>query len=177
MSSESFTMCRDAIPLFLYGTLRPGGRNYMLLADYVIETTPARVWGELRHLPAGYPGMNVPEAKILARGTARPEDDADRCHTTEIPDCGPAAGDWGWVLGDIVLLKNPRHVMPLLDHYEGFQPASKKESLYERVLVGLLTDKGPTVAWTYIKAQATGDIPIASGHWNSEEFSAAPRSS
>jgi len=44
--------------VFVYGTLKPGERAYRDYCEpYVIQTQPARMRGELFHLPQGYPAM------------------------------------------------------------------------------------------------------------------------
>lgn len=41
--------------VFVYGTLKPGERNYWICADRVVESSPATVKGRLYDLPLGYP--------------------------------------------------------------------------------------------------------------------------
>lgn len=43
------------IYVFVYGTLKPGERNYWICADRVVKSSPATVQGRLYHLPLGYP--------------------------------------------------------------------------------------------------------------------------
>ncbi|NNV05092.1 gamma-glutamylcyclotransferase [Geobacillus sp. C56-T2] len=47
----------ETINVFVYGTLRIGGRNHRLIANYVQSVRKVTVKGRLFHLPAGYPAM------------------------------------------------------------------------------------------------------------------------
>jgi gamma-glutamylcyclotransferase (GGCT)/AIG2-like uncharacterized protein YtfP len=48
----------DIIRVFVYGTLQPGEKYHQpYCGGWVIGTEPARVRGQLYHLPLGYPGL------------------------------------------------------------------------------------------------------------------------
>jgi gamma-glutamylcyclotransferase (GGCT)/AIG2-like uncharacterized protein YtfP len=57
----------EMINVFVYGTLRRGGGNHQLIAEYVQSVHEAMVKGMLFHLPYGYPAM------VDGRGTVRGE--------------------------------------------------------------------------------------------------------
>jgi gamma-glutamylcyclotransferase (GGCT)/AIG2-like uncharacterized protein YtfP len=54
------------LKLFVYGTLKPGEQNYhYFCASQVIEAKKAYAWGQLYHLPLGYPAMTVGKNKVM----------------------------------------------------------------------------------------------------------------
>jgi gamma-glutamylcyclotransferase (GGCT)/AIG2-like uncharacterized protein YtfP len=54
-----------SLKVFVYGTLKPGECNYSYYcAKSVVEAIPAYTWGNLYHLPLGYPGMTLGNSKI-----------------------------------------------------------------------------------------------------------------
>lgn len=156
----------STFPLFLYGTLRAGGARHGLIAPYLESAVPSRVWGRLYHAPAGYPALEVPEACWLAHGTADPVADAVLASGmgTVTPVC--PEGDWGWVLGDVVELRDPGHSIPPVDAYEDFRPGGP--CLYARVLLAVEVGDGALPAWAYVKAPSGGDRRITSGEWRPE---------
>lgn len=51
--------------IFVYGTLKPGERNYPTYCDgKATEATLAYTWGQLYHLSLGYPAMAVGDTKV-----------------------------------------------------------------------------------------------------------------
>ncbi len=53
------------IDIFVYGTLKPGEKNYQFYCEgKVIQETPAYTWGHLYNLPLGYPAMTEGNNKI-----------------------------------------------------------------------------------------------------------------
>lgn len=53
------------INVFVYGTLKPGERNYhYYCAGKNTKETKAYAWGQLYHLPLGYPAMAEGDKKI-----------------------------------------------------------------------------------------------------------------
>lgn len=52
--------------VFVYGTLKPGEENYnFYCASQVVEAKKAYAWGELYHLPLGYPAMTAGKSKVI----------------------------------------------------------------------------------------------------------------
>jgi gamma-glutamylcyclotransferase (GGCT)/AIG2-like uncharacterized protein YtfP len=45
------------VKVFVYGTLKPGEMNYSICDRWVIEACPAIAFGQVYHLPFGYPAM------------------------------------------------------------------------------------------------------------------------
>jgi len=156
------------IPLFLYGTLRRGGAQHGLIAPYLEFQTPARLWGRLYHLAAGYPAVEVPEDAILARGTGDALTDASIAWHNHPGTPRRSPGDWGWVEGDYVRLREPARCLPVLDDYEDFRPGER--CLYQRVLVSVASEAHGATAWLYTKEATAGDIRIPSGIWRPEPF-------
>ena len=55
----------NKINVFVYGTLKPGERNYLKYCiGKTIKETKAYTWGHLYHLPLGYPAMTEGSKKI-----------------------------------------------------------------------------------------------------------------
>lgn len=51
--------------VFVYGTLKPGECNYQsYCADRVVEAIAAYTWGQLYHLPLGYPAFTSGSQKV-----------------------------------------------------------------------------------------------------------------
>ncbi|HHP7232149.1 MAG TPA: gamma-glutamylcyclotransferase [Xenococcaceae cyanobacterium] len=65
MSHEQATT-KLIIPIFVYGTLKPGEKNYRYYCEgKTLTEIPAYTWGQLYHLPAlGYPGMTKGNSKV-----------------------------------------------------------------------------------------------------------------
>jgi len=111
-------------PIFIYGTLRPGQKNYgRFLAGRTSEEIPATTSGEL-YLFLDPGGARYP---FLIPGNET-------------------------VHGDLVYLKNRFHAETLedLDHLEGYDPRTDK-GLYLRRLRQVVTESGERIsAWTYL---------------------------
>jgi hypothetical protein len=69
--------------LFVYGTLKRGGRYHQRFCTGARTIERASTCGRLRTLPAGYPMLDVPRSSILADGTADPIADLATQQTTE----------------------------------------------------------------------------------------------
>lgn len=54
-----------AISIFVYGTLKPGERNYQLYCTQAIEVQKAIARGKLYNLPMGYPAAIFPESHLV----------------------------------------------------------------------------------------------------------------
>ncbi len=53
------------IQVFVYGTLKPGERNYQYYCgEKTVAEVPAYTHGQLYHFPAGYPGMTKGKSKV-----------------------------------------------------------------------------------------------------------------
>lgn len=53
------------LKVFVYGTLKPGERNYLIYCEnQVIHTCQAYTYGKLYHLKLGYPGMTIGHEKV-----------------------------------------------------------------------------------------------------------------
>ena len=100
-----------------------------------------------------YPALEVPETAIRAHGTENPEADAALASGLAPTGIQEVTGDWGWVLGDLVVLRQPHRAVPPLDDYEDFKPGAK--SLFDRVLTTVDTGEDWVLAWTYTKAPGT----------------------
>lgn len=149
--------------LFLYGTLRPEASHHHLVAPWVIDSVPARIWGRLYQVAAGYPSVEIPEEGILAVGTAQAEKDVLTESRFAVPAGPPPSGDWGWVFGDVVTLSEPAASLPPLDDYEGYHPG--RPSLYRRVLAPIMVEEERGLAWVYVRKSQRSDRRVHDGVW------------
>lgn len=53
------------LKVFVYGTLKPGERNYPLYCTQAIEIIAAIAYGKLYDLPMGYPAAIFPESDLV----------------------------------------------------------------------------------------------------------------
>ena len=147
--------------LFVYGTLKRGYWNHDRFCRGVLSVEEAVVRGRLYELPSGIPVLEVPEADVLAHGTAGPLADvatqarlaaefAARAAHLEPGENGAPGGHWGPVCGELLTFDDPETRLPAIDHLEGFLPGGP--SLYRRVLVRLANSSvvSLSVAWAYV---------------------------
>jgi len=137
--------------LFVYGTLKRGGRFHERYCKGVLSIEPASVRGRMQQLPQGYPVLVVPEGTILARGTSDPDADARR-QARVVAECESHDPSWGDVPGELLTFDDPQRCLPRIDKLEGFRPGA--ESLYRRVLLPIrcATDSSLT-AWAYVEGE------------------------
>jgi gamma-glutamylcyclotransferase (GGCT)/AIG2-like uncharacterized protein YtfP len=104
-------------------------------------------------LRSGYPVLVVPEAAILAHGSADAMADAalQPAPVVEAPDPG---GRWRDVAGELLTFDDPRERLPRIDELEDFHPGGA--SLYRRVLLPVRCESAAArTAWAYVE----GDLP------------------
>lgn len=53
------------LKVFVYGTLKPGERNYPFYCTQALEVTEAIAYGKLYDLPMGYPAAIFPESNLV----------------------------------------------------------------------------------------------------------------
>ena len=121
-----------------------------------VEETVVR--GRLYELPSGIPVLEVPEADVLAHGTADPLADvatqarlaaefAARAAHPELRENGAPGGRWGPVYGELLTFDDPETRLPAIDRLEGFLPGGP--CLYRRVLVPASIHGVIVPAWLY----------------------------
>jgi len=144
--------------LFVYETLKRGCWNHERFCRGVLSVEEAVVRGRLYELPSGIPVLEVPEADVLAHGTADPLADvatqarlaaefAARAAHPELGENGAPGGRWGPVHGELLTSDDPETRLPAIDHLEGLLPDGP--SLYRRVLVPVKLDLAAFPAWFY----------------------------
>ncbi len=156
------------ISIFVYGTLKRGYCNHDRYCKTAVSIEPAWVWGRLYALPAGYPGLEIPETGILARGTRSPLADENVQNSTLVP---PAAmnkpqGDWDKIHGELITFANPELDMPPIDRLEGFTPSGW--CLYIRVLVPVAVSGSVKPVWLYRYNLPHEGKRIIPGCWGKE---------
>jgi gamma-glutamylcyclotransferase (GGCT)/AIG2-like uncharacterized protein YtfP len=140
---------RPLLRLFVYGTLKRGGRNYRRFCARSVSVSSATVWGRLYLLSQGFPALELAEESILAKGTAHPHIDTFRLmqrQKARLPFDRPL-GDWGLIRGELIVFANPMRDLPPIDCLEGFYP--NRISLYQRVMIVVQSRHRLVTAWTY----------------------------
>ena len=150
--------------LFVYGTLKRGYWNHQRFCAQARSIEPAVVWGRLYDLHAGFPALEVPEGLILARGTADPLADARRQQEIGTPRFGRPTGDWDLIHGELVTFTDPQRDLPPIDRLEGFRPDG--QSMYQRVMVAVLSGRTSITAWTYRMPRIDTGSRLGSGVWH-----------
>lgn len=137
----------------------------------------AVVRGRLYELPSGIPVLEVPEADVLAHGTADPLADvatqvrlaaefAARAARPDPGENGAPGGRWGPVYGELLTFDDPETRLPAIDRLEGFLPDGP--SLYSRVLIPVKLDGAAFPAGLYAGQPSHSDrrlLPF--GSWPS----------
>ncbi|MFH2075088.1 MAG: gamma-glutamylcyclotransferase family protein [Pseudomonadota bacterium] len=159
------------LKLFVYGTLKRGFWNHDRFCRGVLTVEDAVVRGRLFETPSGIPVLQVPEADILAHGTADPlADVATQARFAALvrdPESTPnrlpknaICAPWGPVYGELLTFDDPETRLPAIDRLEGFRPGGP--SLYKRVLVPVcMNQERRLTAWVYV---AGGNLK---GHFKS----------
>lgn len=145
-------------PLFVYGTLKQGQRNFERYCRGALAVEPACVLGRLYylaqglHLSYGYPMLDIPPGRALALGSADYLADAallERLACSAVAPAPVLASGWELIAGEVLTFDDPLERLPKLDALEDFRPG--EASLYHRVAVQLCQPRGKTV-WTYVAA-------------------------
>ena len=131
----------NKIDVFVYGTLKPGERNYLNYCEgKTIKETKAYTWGELYHLSLGYPAMTEGNKKIE-----------------------------GYLLtfADANILTS----LDVLEDYARARSPELNQYYRQQVPVYNLTDDFLGSAWVYLmsleKIKQLRGIPLNCGSWNS----------
>ena len=149
--------------LFVYGTLKRGQRNHERFCQDLDTAQEATVRGRLYELPYGFPALVVPEADVLASGTANYLADVETQNHTQARPQGSLLG-WDTIYGELFTFDDPEERLSAFDDLEGFRPGEK--GLYERVLVpATLSETNTTLpAWVFTVECPSG-IYLPRGCW------------
>ena len=152
--------------LFVYGTLKKGFWNFDRFCTRAVSIEPATTWGRLYQLPAGFPALEVPESSILATGTADPLADTRTQNAIQLPENAMTRpeGDWDLIHGELVTFSDPQRDLPPIDQLEGFRPGG--HSMYQRVMVAVLSGRTSITAWTYRMPRIDTGSRLGSGVWH-----------
>jgi len=134
--------------LFVYGTLKRGGRYHERFCGGALSIEPASVRGRLYTLPEGYPVLVVPPDMILANGSGDAIADVTRQETCVMPAASPEEAGWQDVHGELQTFDDPADRLAAIDALEGFHPGAP--SLYLRVLLPVRRYSEYVAAWTYV---------------------------
>ena len=142
--------------VLVYGTLKRGMWNHERFCAGAVSIEEAVVRGRLYEMDCGLPVLQVPEADILAHGTADPcadvaaqaRFDAELAQHPGLRAKGRTRRGWGLVRGELMTFDDPEERLPRLDHLEGYRPGSP--SLYKRVLIWAHTESNRHLAWAYV---------------------------
>jgi len=144
--------------VLVYGTLKRGMWNHERFCAGAISIEEAVVRGRLYEMDCGLPVLQVPEADILAHGTADPCADvaAQARFEAELAQYpaprakGRTRRGWWLVRGELMTFDDPEERLPRLDRLEGCRPGA--QSLYTRLLVPVFVVGKQKVAWVYVSA-------------------------
>ena len=144
---------RSMLQVFVYGTLKPGERNFeRYCAAAKPSSTLAVARGRLFALPMGYPAMTPASPAESAESGER------------------------WVQGYVLTFDAPvaQAMLATLDALEGYVPGRRHpENEYCRALVETYTPAGEPLgqAWVYLmevnEAQRLGGVELLNGLWTS----------
>ena len=153
--------------LFVYGTLKRGGRYHARFCGGALSIEPASVRGRLYTLPEGYLVLVVPPERILANGSGDAIADVTRqesfarsrwsregtsgCgpyHASVMPAASPEDAGWQDVHGELQTFDDPADRLAAIDALEDFHPGAP--SLYLRVLLPVRRYSEYVAAWTYV---------------------------
>ena len=156
----------DLLRVFVYGTLKRGMWNHERFCAGALSIEEAVVRGRLYETDCGLPVLHVPEADILAQGTADPcadvavqaRFDAEMAQHPDLRAKGRTRRGWGLVRGELMTFDDPEERQPRLDRLEGYRPGSP--SLYNRVLVPVFSDGAPAAAWAYVGGEDFDKMPL-----------------
>ncbi|WP_009634195.1 gamma-glutamylcyclotransferase family protein [Synechocystis sp. PCC 7509] len=132
------------LKVFVYGTLKPGERNYHLFgAAKVIEVQQAIAYGKLYNLPMGYPAAIFPESYLVR----------------------------GYLL--TFLQRAFLQALDELEDYDPSQPTSQNLYQRHQIEVYKYNKESLGKAWTYSMNQQQingyGGIFISDGWWESKK--------
>lgn len=134
--------------IFVYGTLKQGQTNHDRFCGTALCIEEATAIGRLYELPSGIPVLRVPESSILAVGTSDHLADVATQEQFSNVAAGCGGTHWQMIEGELVVFTDPRLSLPPIDRLEGFRPGLR--SMYRRVLVPVVTNRGVLPAWCYI---------------------------
>ena len=141
----------ENLPIFVYGTLRPGQRNYFHLEGCTLSEQPAYVKGLQLFSPGTYPMV-------------RPISPIEASYATPESNC---------VYGNLMIIDPDCYdsVLHDLDRLENYQPLHPERSDYLRIAydVMLLEGEVSVKAWVYVGTEnLLNEIPcqrIWDGDW------------
>lgn len=152
--------------VFVYGTLKRGFHNHERLCQAATACHPATTWGQLYHLPAGYPALIIPDGHALALGTGNPLADARTQQNFKSAETCRPEGDWDTVHGEVLAFEDAESALPPLDWLEGFTPG--EPGLYDRVLIQVQSQNRWMTAWVYVMHEVRKGVRVKDGNWQGD---------
>jgi gamma-glutamylcyclotransferase (GGCT)/AIG2-like uncharacterized protein YtfP len=131
------------LKVFVYGTLKPGERNYPFYCTQAVEVQEAIAIGKLYDLPMGYPAAIFPESDLV----------------------------WGYVLTfcDTTVLQ----ALDELEDYDPHRPTSQNLYQRNQIEVYNSNFNFLGTVWTYSMSQqqidAYGGVLISNGWWTGKK--------
>lgn len=147
-------MTPSALRVFVYGTLKQGGRHHAAHCADALRIRTGCTRGRLVDLAAGYPTLHVPESSVLAIGTTDHAADASRGMHCTLPGAPSAATfiapqpPCALVRGEVIDFPDATAALRRLDALEEFTPDGI--SLYLRILLPVFVSDLLLPCWTYV---------------------------
>jgi gamma-glutamylcyclotransferase (GGCT)/AIG2-like uncharacterized protein YtfP len=139
---------QQEIQLFAYGSFTSGMVHFEKLAQYVVDSRPAAVLGQVYRLSVGYP--------VVLRNAEKP--------MVMVP-------------GQLLTVRAPDLVFKILDEFQGFSPLVPEKSLFFKETVAVQTEQGPVEAMMYVmnpsKLPKSAQL-IEDGNWLASMQASSP---
>lgn len=116
------------------------------------------VYGTLR---PGFAGAEAKRLKQEARHLGPAWVHGRLYHVARYPGLVACHGDR--VQGDLMAMDDPAATLAWIDDYEGCAASYPQPREYQRTAMIAQSARGPTLAWTYVYALPTDDLPVIAG--------------
>ncbi|GAB4157870.1 MAG: gamma-glutamylcyclotransferase [Planctomycetota bacterium] len=137
--------------VFVYGTLKSGGKYHDAYCKGILESKAAWVWGRLFDTGLGYPTIEIPQSSILADGSSDRARDSELSGVVIKPETVRVPSGFGRVQGELQTYSDFQSVLTRFDELEEFTPEGP--SPYRRVLVPVYCEDFIVSAWTYVRTE------------------------
>jgi gamma-glutamylcyclotransferase (GGCT)/AIG2-like uncharacterized protein YtfP len=148
------------LAVFVYGSLLEGVESLAHFCRGASAMHEAWAWGRLYLWAPNIPILEVPDGRILLRGSDDLPGDLRRSEAwargapESLSVDPPSSRGWRRIRGQVITFPDAERRLTILDAYEGFRPRTPAH--YERVLIPVLVegttweDEHVRAAWVYV---------------------------